>query len=58
MHRYIEMLDDEIERLVSQEKAQKRLNYKTEEVLHFLFENRKHACEWTKETSMEHAKYK
>ena len=48
MHKYIEMLDYEIEKLVSMEKQRGRVNPGAEQQLHFLFENRKHAMEWKK----------
>ena len=43
MHRYIEMLDCEIERLTGLEKQHSRVNPGIEQQLHVLFENHKHA---------------
>ena len=50
MHKYIQMLDCEIERHIDHEKHRDGgLNLSVERDLHVLFENRKHALEWYKD---------
>ena len=49
IRKYIEILDKEIERLISEEVQRARVNPGAEQQLHFLFENRRHAMEWAGE---------
>ena len=53
MHKYIHMLDCEIEQLIDHEKRNGGLSADAEKTLHVLFENRKHAMMWEKERDME-----
>ena len=48
MHKYIHKLDCEIERRIEHATSHDGLNMHNEEVLHILFENRKHAIAWHK----------
>ena len=54
MRRFIEMLDCEIERLVGMEKQRGRVHMGTEQQLHILFENRKHAERWAEKHQAGH----
>ena len=59
MHKYIKMLDDEINRLTDTEKRRGHVSAGTEQYLHFLFENRRHAMEYMerggRDATAEHA---
>lgn len=46
MHKYIELLECEIEKLIAYEKHSCKLHWETEQKLHVLFENCKHAKEY------------
>ena len=54
MKRYIEMLECEIEKLVRFETCKPELSIQTENCLHVLFENCKHAKEYLCDDLKEH----
>ena len=45
MQKYIDLLEVEINKLIEQEEKRGQINHGTEQVLHFLFENKKHVME-------------